>query len=403
MNLRSTLLGAALLALAACGPASNPATDAGTPADAGPPPCDDKPGVICTWAGTGEAGFNGDGKDLRASMLYWPVDVSFDKSNRGYLLDFNNHKVRRVKADKTLETVVGTDFPGDGDADQADLKNPAGVLGTAVSLNHPTDVVFGPSDGLVYVASWHNHKIRVLDPVTGIVKVFAGSLPGFLGDGGPAQDARLNQNSKLAFDDKGQLYVLDQKNQRVRRIATDAARTITSPIGVGTSGFSGDGQAPVDAKLAFEAGGAPEPNGALAFDAIGNLYIADTKNHRIRKVDFKTSAGVITTIAGTGEAGFSGDGGKAVAARLSSPRDLAIGPDNRLYVADTDNNAVRAISLDSQATITTVAGTGEAGYSGDNGDATKAKLKRPYGIAFDAQGALYVADTYNQRIRRIGK
>lgn len=381
-------------ALAACSaPPPNPG-----PVDAGPPPCPEQKGIICTWAGTGEAGFNGDGIPLPRAMLYWPVDLSFDKANAGYVLDWNNHRVRRVKPDGTFETVVGTDFVGDGDDNQNDAKDPGGAPGTTIHLNHPTDVAF-LADGTVLVASWHNHKIRALNPATGMVKVLAGEGPGFDGDGSGVSKARFSQPSKLAVDASGQIFVLDQRNQRVRRIGVDAARTVTSPVGVGVAGFFGDGKAPTDAKLSFESGGNPEVNGALAFDSSGLLYIADTQNHRIRRVDFKKN--LITTVAGSGEEGFAGDGGPAIKASLSSPRDLAFGPDGKLYVADTNNHAVRVVDLATGA-IATAVGNGQEGFSGDGAEAAKAQLRRPHGVAFDSKGALYVSDTYNHRIRRVG-
>jgi len=177
-------------------------------------------------------------------------------------------------------------------------------------------------------------------------------------------------------------------------------------VGTGKRGGTGDGGDPLLATLSFQqgldqatgGGDNPEPGGGLALDAAGRLYIADTENHRIRRVDF--TAGIIETVAGVGTPGFSGDGGLATAAALSYPRDIEIGPGNRLFIADTDNQRVRAVDL-TTGVITTVAGTGDAGFSGDGGPAAVAVLWRPFGIAFDPSGDLYVSDTYNNRIRRV--
>ena len=142
----------------------------------------------------------------------------------------------------------------------------------------------------------------------------------------------------------------------------------------------------------------PEPGGNIALGGDGRLYIADTFNNRIRRVDFV--ARTVETVAGNGEQGFSGDGGPATAARFNRPRDLELGPDGRLYIADTNNHRIRAVDLQT-GTIETVAGDGQPGFSGDGGPAGSASLHRPFGIAFDAPGNLYVADTFNNRIRRV--
>jgi len=142
----------------------------------------------------------------------------------------------------------------------------------------------------------------------------------------------------------------------------------------------------------------PEPGGSITVDAEGRVYLVDTYNQRIRRIDF--TAGTVTTIAGNGTAGFSGDGGPATMASLNHPRDLELGPDGRLYVADTNNHRVRVIDL-STGIITTFAGNGQAGFSGDGGLATAASFSRPFGVAFDREGNLYVTDTFNNRIRKV--
>jgi streptogramin lyase len=356
--------------------------------------CVDEPGVICTWAGTGELAFDGDGKPLAESKFYWPVDLTIDAKLGTYVLDWNNHRVRRLQKDGTLKTVIGTDFVGDGPDDLSDLM-PPGALGTTVNLNHPTQLVAMPDDTLTLV-SWHNHKLRSYDPKTNLVTVACGGAPGFSGDGGPAKKAKLNQPSQMAVDGDGTQYVVDQRNEVIRRIDPDGV--IGTFAGTPTmAGFDGDGGPADQAKLNFPAGPNPLPGGGLALDGKGNLYIADTLNHSIRKVDLATNE--ISTIAGTGSAGFSGDGGPALTAKLSSPRKLTMGPDGRLYVGDQMNDRIRAIDL-KKGTIKTVAGNGKRGFSGDGGPPEEASLDRPVGVSFDKDGAMYVIDMFNSRIRR---
>ena len=242
------------------------------------------------------------------------------------------------------------------------------------------------ADGNLYVAESGSHRVRRIDSA-GFVSTIAGTgRRGFTGDGGPATSASLDLPSSVALDAAGNLYVADRGNHRVRRI--DAAGVITTVAGTGEPGYSGDGGPATAARL-----NAPSE---VALDAAGNLYVADTRNHRVRRVD---PAGVITTIAGTGERGYSGDSGPATAARLDSPWGLALDVAGNLYVADVDNNRVRRV--DPAGIITTAAGTGALGYSGDDGPATEAWLHWPHWVALDAAGNLYVADTLNHRVRRI--
>jgi len=360
----------------------------------GSPECEEQ-GVMCTWAGTGKHGFNGDGLPLAQSHLYWPIDVTFDPSGHTYVVDWNNHRVREVTPAGAFETVIGTDFVGDGPPDQSDLTDP-GAPGTEVVLNHPTQLV--PTDsGKPILVAWHNHKLRQFDPDTGLVRVICGGPAGFSGDGMDAHTAKLNQPNQMVIANDGTQYILDQRNQAIRKIDTDGV--ISTPIGTPmTAGFAGDNGPPNEARFSFPTGSNPPPGGGLALDDDGNLYISDTLNHRIRKVDFE--ANLITTIAGTGEAGYGGDSGPADEALLNGPRKLTIGPDGRLYVGDEHNHRIRAIDLDS-GIIRTVAGNGEQGYSGDGEAATDASLDSPAGVAFDEAGHMYVIDTFNSRVRRV--
>jgi sugar lactone lactonase YvrE len=257
------------------------------------------------------------------------------------------------------------------------------------------------------LAAWHNHKIRKVDLSTGQGQVACGRGPGYAGDKGPEGAALLNMPKAIALSpSSGDLYIADTRNFRVRRVAGDTG-VIETVVGTGMRGAAGDGGPALSAGLSFQlgldqgsdAGDNPEPGGALALDALGRLYIADTENQRVRRVDFVT--GLIETVAGNGVAGFSGDGGAATSASLSHPRDIEIAPGgDRLFIADTDNQRIRVVDL-TTGIITTVAGDGTSRYAGDGGAATEASLWRPFGVAFDGAGDMYIADTYNNRIRRV--
>jgi len=297
--------------------------------------------------------------------------------------------------------------------DLSDL-SPAGADGLTVDLNHPTDL-FEMSDGDIGIMAWHNHKIRSIDAQTGRVFVLMGRGAGRTGDDPllTADATLVNQPPHGVFDADGNLFFIDQRNQRIRVLYDfDRQRKnalVRTVVGApGTPGFNGDGVA-LETRLSFPTGPNPEPSGGITVDADGVLYFSDTNNHRIRKVEFSNAdftAGVVTTIAGTvgGDgkpiAGYSGDGGLATAAKLNFPQDLEIGPDGNLYFADTNNDCVRMVDLAS-GIITTVAGNGTKGYSGDSGPAVAAQLNRPFGVAFDAAGDLYISDTFNSRVRKV--
>ncbi|WAS92160.1 hypothetical protein [Nannocystis punicea] len=363
----------------------------------GPPPCPTTAGTICTWAGNGEAGFNGDDEPLSEARFYWPIDVTITRGGQFYILDWNNHQVRLLTEEGTLKTVLGTDFVGDGPFDLSDLMQP-GTAGTNINLNHPTQMLEEAS-GTLLLISWHNHKIRRYDPKTGKAYVMCGRGAGYAGDGGPIDDpdARLNQPSGGVLDEDGNLYLLDQRNQRIRLLSADGS-LLSTVAGSGEMGYDGDGGAPMAAKFHFPPGSNPPPAGTLARDAEGRLYIADTLNHAIRRIDF--AADTIETVAGTGEAGYGGDDGPGPAAKLNNPRDIEFGPDGRLYIADELNHRVRALDVES-GVITTVAGNGRAEFSGDRGPAVDASLNRPTGVAFDAEGTLYISDSHNHRVRTV--
>ena len=247
--------------------------------------------------------------------------------------------------------------------------------------------------GNLYIAVGDS-RIGKVD-ASGTITRVAGSVPvsiGFSGDGGPATDAQFYFPQGVALDSARTLYIADTLNNRIRKV--DASGTIITVAGSGgfirsdSAGFSGDGGPATSAQLF-------EPHG-VALDGAGNLYIADTGNNRIRKVD---ASGTITTAAGTGPHGFSGDGGPATSAQLFEPHGVALDGAGNLYIADTGNNRIRKV--DASGTITTAAGTGPHGFSGDDGPATSAQLNLPAGVALDGVGNLYIADTDNNRIRKV--
>ena len=363
-------------------------------------------GTACLWAGTGQQGFNVESPNANRldSKLDFPSDVTFGPDGRGYITDWNNHMIRRVEKDDSLVTIMGTDYEGDGPPEMEDrlpLCNPAGALGTTVALNHPTEVKFGP-DGLLYEAAWHNNKIRVLDPATDWVWSLAGNGYGFQGDGGPACQALFNQPKSIAFGTDGTLYTIDQRNVRIRAISTGTNPTINTIAGDGKVGNIGDGGPAMAAEFGFETGTTPRPSGGLVVDG-RTMYIADSLNNRIRRINLDT--GMIDCIAGnSAQPGYTGDGGLATAATLNFPDDIELGPDHRLYIADRYNFAIRAIDL-TTGIIDTVAGGTQCstkdGTCSDRGTALTISFDEPYGLGFDLTGNLYVADTNNHRIVKV--
>jgi cysteine-rich repeat protein len=238
--------------------------------------------------------------------------------------------------------------------------------------------------GNLFIAD--RYRVRRVDAISGTITTIAGTgTQGYTGDGGPAVAAQLSTINGIAVDRLGNVYVADSANHCIRRI--DVAGTISTFAGTGVAGFSGDDGAATAAQLT-------QPN-AVAFDADGNLYISDRGNDRVRRVSV---TGIITTVAGDGTNGSAGDDGPATAAQLDFPRALAVA-NGVLYIADSSGHRVRRV--DSAGMITTVAGTGVAGFSGDNGAATSAMLNSPNGLAIDSKGSIYIADAGNNRIRKI--
>jgi DNA-binding beta-propeller fold protein YncE len=359
------------------------------------PPADcSASGVICTWAGTpGTASFGADGVPATESGLYLPIDLTFHpQTGEGYLIDWNNHRIRRVTEDGTVQTVAGSGFLGDGpegDARQA-------------AFNHPTDLAFHPDDpDLMAIAAWHNSRLEVLDLAASTIAWVGGTGDRDYTGPGPALEASLDLPSSVAWDPPtGLLYFMDQANQMLRALDPDG---VIRDIGgrQRDPGYEGDGGPVSRAKFHASVGQAADPsNRILVHD--GRLYMVDSGNPVVRVVDLATER--IDRLAGTASlaGGYAGDGGDALAAEFSTPRDLAMGPDGELYVADTDNSCVRVIAPD--GVVETFAGTcTEPGFDGDGHEANDAQLDHPFGIAVDLEGNVYIADTLNHVIRRVSR
>ncbi|MFN9895784.1 MAG: InlB B-repeat-containing protein [Acidobacteriota bacterium] len=320
-------------------------------------------GSVTVVAGSGAPGFSGDGGVATAAQLQDPSGVAVDGAGNLYIADTGNHRIRRVTPGGVITTVAG---------------------GTTDQLNTPVGVAVDGL-GLVYVADTGNHRIRRLNGA--VLTTIAGTgVAGFGGDGGAATAALLWQPRGVAVDAAGNVYIADRWNRRIRRVSPGGI--ISTVAGAGTMGFTGDGGNALTAEL-----GDPV---ALAVDAAGTIYIADQSNQRIRRV----AGGVMTTLAGNGTPAFRGDGGLASGASLYQPLGVCPGPGGVVYVADTSNFRVRMISAG--GVISTVAGNGTPGWSGDGGLAVNAQLFGPAGLAFDGAGNLYIADAENHRVRRVG-
>jgi sugar lactone lactonase YvrE len=528
------------LLLASCGDdGTTPPPPSGVDCELGDPVADaGAPGVIYTFAGTGENGWlrqNNDRLDARFSQ---PVDMLWRPDGTAFVLDWNNHMVRLLGLDGRLNTVVGNPFvpfTGDGPLphfpELNDFEGPIDAL--KCYLNHPTEMAPLP-DGNYLITCWHNHKIRLFDPLNNTEQIVIGSTIGYGGDarvnldwedidvpdrtdyhyrvyrrkpsgvypekeiariqavdasdyvdGGVALDADyyfavttvllenpgeplpvysesdysteimvtaapggaavvgraaapsgkaapdaptgltgsgggpfpyhhekvfLKQPTDSELGPDGHLYILDQQNQRIRRVRdfmTDPDGIIETVAGTGEFGYNGDG-APLETQFHFEASTNPQVSGGMVIASDGMIYLSDTLNQIIRRIDL--AGGTVTTLAGIPESpGTSGDGGPALLAQFNHPLDIDIGPDGRIYIADEKNHAVRVLDLD-EGTVSTVAGTlgqtsgTECFYPtsqliGDGKPATQALLNQPRGIAFGPSDRLYITDTFHNRIR----
>jgi len=333
--------------------------------------------IISTIAGDGTDGYNGDGIAATKAQLNTPAAITISNTGNLYIVDTGNHRIRKIDTSGNISTVAGDGnlgFAGDG--------GPA----TAAKLNYPLGMGID-SAGNLYIADTENHRIRKIDSSGNISTVAGDGERGYSGDGGAAVSAKLNNPMWVALDSAGNLYIADTSNNVIRKVDV-ASGNITTVAGDSSVGVAGDGGPATAAQLNHPTG--------IDVDSAGNLYIADSANHRIRKVD---TTGNITTIAGDGNSGFVGDGKIATAAQLDSPTQVMVDSTGQVYIADTSNHRIRKVSTDN--IITTMAGNGNGGYSGDGGDPTAAKLNSPQDIVVDNQGRFYIADSDNNRIRKI--
>jgi sugar lactone lactonase YvrE len=333
----------------------------------------DTKGNISTFAGNSGYGFAGDGGPVLNAQLASPRGISLDSSGNLYLADRWNNRIRKI-AGGTISTIAGNgqaNFGGDGGA------------ATSAQLSYPNGIAVDHT-GNIYIADLLNNRVRMVTP-TGTISTYAGNgIPGFGGDGGAATNAQLNQPSGLAIDSSGNLYIADSNNAVVRMVNTQGVISTVAGTG-GVGGYSGDGGAATKATLLAPIG--------VAVDSSSNIYIADYYGW-IREVN--ASTGVISTIAGNGTNGYTGDGGSATSAQFYNPIGVAVDSSGNVYVADSGNGAVRMIS---NGTISTIGGTGILSYTGDGGPAALAQFSAISSIAVDAQGNIYVADTNNNAIR----
>jgi hypothetical protein len=332
-------------------------------------------GLLNTVAGSGGCGFAGDAGPATSAQISLPGGIALDGSGNLYIADAANCRVREVVSGN-ISTIAGNGacgFAGDGgEARRSVLHGPSGV---AVS-----------STGTAYIADTANCRVRAV--TSHIITTVAGTgTCGYSGDGGPAASAKLNSPQAVAVDGSGNLYIGDTANCRVRKVA---GGTITTVVGTGVCGFGGDGGSAVSAQIS--------PITGLAFDGSGNLYIGDTGNCRVRKVSGTT----ITTVAGNGTCAYAGDGGPATSASIYYPHAIALSGSD-LYIADTGNCLVRKVSsgIITKVAGTTAAGIGVCAFAGDGGPATSAQLSSPQGVATDASGSVYIADTGNCRVRKV--
>jgi hypothetical protein len=339
-------------------------------------PLCDQAGRICTIAGTGLAQFDGDGRDARATSLYFPIDLLFQEDGHLLILDWNNLRLRRLESNGTISTIMGKDvedFPTNG------------ALAKDTPLHHASDVEYD-AEGNLYIAGDHVPVVFRVNTNDRVFTIAGTEDYGYDGDGGSALAAKLQTPFGVLPKPGGGFYIADVDAHVVRLV--DAGGVIDTVAGTGERGYSGDDGPATAARLAGPS--------RMALDAGGNLYICETKNHVVRRL---APDGTITTAFGTGERGYDGDGGPAAAALLDAPYGVTIAPNGDFYIADTGNNVVRRVN--GAGVISTVVGIGIAGFGGDTGPGGDALLNRPSAIAFDDSGAMWIADTSNHRVRRV--
>lgn len=330
--------------------------------------------TMYTYAGTGISGFSGDGNWTTAAKTSTPTGVTIDNSGNIYIADLGNKRIRKGNNSGIISTVAGDGTIGSGGD---------GGSATSAQLNYPPSICVDAS-GNIYISDQANNRIRKVN-TSGIISTIAGTgVAGFSGDGGLATSAQINYPYGITVDASGNIFFADFSNARVRKINTSGI--ITTIAGTGVTGNSGDGGPATSAQIWAPTG--------ITVDALGNVYFTDQSNHLLKKIN---TSGIINTIAGTNTSGYTGDGGPATTAKLNFPRGVAIDGFGNIYIADRANHAIRKINT--SGTISTIAGTGTGGFNGDGGNPTFTKLFYPTDVTCDAAGNLYIADSWNNRVR----
>src|SRR5215813_391880 len=334
---------------------------------------------IETFAGTGQAGYSGDGRQATKARLDNPFGLARGPDGGLYVCDTMNHVIRKIDRNSVITTAVG-----------AGKKGYSGDGGPALdaALNEPYEVRFD-KQGNLFVVERLNHTVRRVDAKTRIITTVAGSgKAGFSGDGGAATNATLNQPHSIQFDARGDLYICDILNHRIRKVDMKTG-VITTFAGTGEQRPTPDG-----AKIA----GAPL-NGprAIDFDRRGDMWLALREGNAVYRLDMR--AGTIHHVAGTGEKGFTGNGGAAKLATLSGPKGLSVAPNGNVYLADTESHSIRMIDV-RKNTIELIAGTGAKG-DGADGDPLACQMSRPHGVFVDRDGSIFIGDSEAHRVRVI--
>lgn len=334
-------------------------------------------GQVHRLAGTGAAGFSGDGRDADEAELNQPFGVIRGADGMVYFCDTANHRVRRINLDGTIETIAGN-----GQAGYAGDGGPA----VYAALKEPYEIRFDRA-GNLFIVERLNHTVRRVDAETQMISTVAGTgKPGFGGDGGPGTNAQLNEPHSIQFDPAGNLYICDIRNHRVRKLDMKTGM-ISTFSGTGEPKMAADGTTFSNAPL----------NGprALDFDADGNLWLALREGNAVYKFDMK--AGTLHHVAGVGgKPGYAGDGGPAKKAVLGGPKGISVSPTGEVYLADTESHTIRRIDP-KKGTIELVAGTGKKG-KGSGEDPRAFALSRPHGVFVDKNGRVLIGDSESHRV-----